>query len=294
VVSITSEKKGNSVFYYLRHNSGTKEKKKYLGKTIPKDIEKIKHAFLIEFYRQLWNPKIQNILTNYKKHSKRLPLFVQFQNFENFGIIFTYNTQKIEGSGLTQEDTKDLIIHKITPNKKSQIDTIESQKHYDLFMKLINSKKSQNITENMILCWHKEIFGQTKIGESGNIRSYRVGISGNDKIEFSPVPEIKSKLKKLFRWINKYDDKIMSPVELACIAHYEFVNIHPFGDGNGRISRLLTNYILYKYGYPLLLIKNIDRKGYFKSLERSNMQNNSTHFLKWFMKYYIKENKQYL
>jgi Fic family protein len=294
MVSITPEKKGNSIFYYLRHNSGTKEKKKYLGKTIPKDIEKIKYEFLMEFYRQLWNPKIQNILTNYKKHSKKLPSFIQFQNFENFGIIFTYNTQKMEGSSLTQEDTKDLLIHKITPNKKSQIDAIETQRHYDLFMKLISSKKSKNITQDMVLCWHKEIFGQTKIGEAGCIRSYRVGIVGNDTIEFSSVPEIKPKLKKLFRWINKYDDKIMSPVELACIAHYEFVNIHPFGDGNGRISRLLTNYILYKYGYPLLLIKNIDRKRYFKSLERSNIQNNSVHFLKWFMKYYIKENKQYL
>ncbi|NWJ29457.1 Fic family protein [Marine Group I thaumarchaeote] len=43
-------------------------------------------------------------------------------------------------------------------------------------------------------------------------------------------------------------------MELSSIAHYEFVNIHSFGDRNGRISRLLMNYILYKFSYPLMLI----------------------------------------
>ena len=79
-------------------------------------------------------------------------------------------------------------------------------------------------------------------------------------------------------------------MELACVVHYNFINIHPFG----RITRLLVNYILLKYNYPLMLIQNKDRKAYFKSLERSQLEDNSIHFLKWFMKYYIKNNKKYL
>ena len=279
-------------FYYMRHNIQGKEKRKYLGKTIPKNIKDLKKEFLQKFYSDEWNPKIQTIFKNYQQELKTLPVLIQLQSFESFGITFTYNTQRIEGSSLTQEDTKDLLIHGITPNKKSQIDTIETQRHYDLFIRLVSSKL-KTITQDMVLSWHGEIFGQTKIGEAGSIRSYKVGIRGNDEIEFATVPQIKPKLKKLFNLINKYDG-IITPVELACVAHYEFVTIHPFTDGNGRIARLLMNYILYKYDYPLMLIKNIDRKAYFKSLERSSLEKDSIHFLKWFMKYYIKSNKKYL
>ncbi|MBS1268980.1 Fic family protein [Nitrosopumilus sp. Nsub] len=280
-------------FYYLRHNIQGKEKRKYLGKTIPKNIDKLKREFLQKFYSDEWSPKIKSIFKNYQKELKTLPASIQLQNFESFGITFTYNTQRMEGSTLTQDDTRGLLIHGITPNKKSQIDTIETQRHYDLFMKLINAKKLKTITQDVVLSWHGEIFEQTKIGEAGSIRAYRVGIKGNDEIEFATVPQIKPKLKKLFNWLNKYDGKI-SPVELACMVHYEFVSIHPFGDGNGRVSRLLMNYILFKYNYPLMLIKNLDKKGYFKSLEKSSMKNDSMYFLKWFMKYYIKSNKKYM
>lgn len=182
-------------FYYLRHNIQGKEKRKYLGKTIPKNIDKLKREFLQKFYSDEWSPKIKSIFKNYQKELKTLPASIQLQNFESFGITFTYNTQRMEGSTLTQDDTRGLLIHGITPNKKSQIDTIETQRHYDLFMKLINAKKLKTITQDVVLSWHGEIFEQTKIGEAGSIRAYRVGIKGNDEIEFATVPQIKPKLK---------------------------------------------------------------------------------------------------
>lgn len=280
-------------FNYLRHNIQGKEKRKYLGKTIPKNIEQLKKEFLKEFYHEEWNDNIQKIIKNYQKEIKNLPQSIQIKNFESFGITFTYNTQRIEGSSLSQSDTKDLLVHGVTPAKKSKIDTIETQKHYDLFIKLVTSKKLLRITKKTILQWHREIFDQTKIGEAGSTRSHRVGIITNEKIEFASVPEIPKKLKEFFDWINKHDSK-KNIVEFAAMAHYKFVSIHPFADGNGRISRLIMNYILFKYDCPFMLIKNNDRRSYFKSLEKSQLKDDEIYFLKWFMKYYIKTNKQYL
>ena len=292
MVSIVKERG----FYYLKHHIQNKEKRKYLGKTIPKNIEQRKREFLKQFYGQEWDEKIQTIRKNYQKEIRKISQSIQLKNFESFGIAFTYNTQRIEGSTLTESDTQDLLIFGVTPVKKSQIDAIETKKHYELLMRLTASKKKPKITKKIVLQWHREIFDQTKIGEAGNLRSHRVGVITNEKIEFAAVAEIPKKLTEFFRWLNKYDDddKQKNVVEFACMAHYKFVSIHPFGDGNGRISRLIMNYILLRNNFPLMLIKNTDKRAYFKSLEKSQLNHDEIHFLKWFMKYYIKENKQYL
>ena len=291
MVSVVTRTKNGKKYHYLKHDTRSKQKEKYLGVKIPQNIESLKKKFLLEFYCEEWDEKIKTISKNYKKEIKKIPASIQLKNFESFGISFTYNTQKIEGSSLTETDTKDLLIHGVTPAKKSQIDAIETTKHYELFMKLVTSKKF-SITKKTILQWHKEIFDQTKIGEAGDIRSYRVGVTTNEKIEFTTVSQIPKKLQEFFNWLTKYDRTNF--VEFAALAHYKFVSIHPFGDGNGRISRLIMNYILFKYDCPLMLIKNSDRRSYFKALEKSQLSNDEIHFLKWFMKYYIKGNQKFL
>ena len=113
------------------------------------------------------------------------------------------------------------------------------------------------------------------------------------RLSFATVPEIQPRLDELFAWL-AHPPKETSPVEIACKDHYDFVGIHPFGDGNGRISRLLVNCILLQYGYPLMMIHHRDKRAYFKSLERSQLEDSPIHFQKWFMKNYLKENKRYL
>jgi len=72
------------------------------------------------------------------------------------------------------------------------------------------------------------------------------------------------------------------------------VTIHPFADGNGRISRLIMNFILNKMGYPMLDIPYEGRSSYYNALERSNLKDEDGIFLQWLMKRYIKEYKRYL
>ena len=83
--------------------------------------------------------------------------------------------------------------------------------------------------------------------------------------------------------------KIYHPVLLACLFKFKFVGkIYPFVDGNGRMSRLFMNYILFKNGYPMVNIEYLKRKMYFTALERSNLQKTEMIWINWFLKYYVK------
>jgi len=72
------------------------------------------------------------------------------------------------------------------------------------------------------------------------------------------------------------------------------VAIHRFDHGNGRISRLIMNFILNRKKYPMLDIKYQGRNSYYNALERSQVKKEDRIFLKWFVKRYIKEYKRYL
>ena len=100
-------------------------------------------------------------------------------------------------------------------------------------------------------------------------------------------------MQEFFTWYNREKRKL-NPVELAALIHFKFVTMHPFVDGNGRISRLMMNYMLNKFGYPMFDINYSDRRSYYTALERSNIKHNDVIFLKWFMGRYIKGNKRYL
>ena len=79
------------------------------------------------------------------------------------------------------------------------------------------------------------------------------------------VPDLMS---EFMAWLHS---STQNPIELAALAHYKFVAIHPFVDGNGRTARLFMNLILMIYGYPPAIIRPEDRLEYIKSLETAQM-----------------------
>ena len=287
MVSIVKRKRNNRTFYYLQHKIRNQKRQKeiYLGKEIPQDIEKIKYDFLLDFYREDWISKLEQIQKNYKKTRTKIPKSAQEKEIEEFSVRFTYNTQKIEGSTLTLRETADLVMDGITPSNKPASDMIETSIHQKLFLQIIMQKK-QDMSLRTVLSWHKSLFSETKSDIAGNLRDFEVRIGGSKFIP--PKPEaVPVLLKGFFTWYKKNQRKL-NPVELAALVHLKFVTIHPFGDGNGRISRLMMNYVLNRFGYPMFDIEYTDRRSYYTALERSSVKNNDIVFLQWFMKRYLK------
>ena len=288
MVSIISRPKNNVVYYYLNYHSGTVQREKYLGKSIPSNISEIKEEFQQEIFSNTWDKVIKKIFRDHHKKIKFFTGSTSIKNLESFGAAFTFHSQRISGCSLNRTDTENLLLSGLTPNKKSKFDSIETQKHYDLFIDLFLSDIPGRITKDVLVYWHHSLFGQTKIDEAGIVRTNTKSMKKLPD-NFIPGPKVLKKLREFFIWFNKYDDT-KNVVQFAALACQKLESIHPFIDGNGRISRLLMNYVLHSHGYPLLLVKNSDKKLYFEAIRKSQINNDYFIFLKWFMKYYVQNN----
>lgn len=294
MVTIKKKVLKGQTYYYLEHSIRkgrlVQKKEVYLGRKIPSNIEAIKKDFLDAIYNAKWYVGLDRIKQKFSKEQRTIPKSVREKELQNFVTRFTYDTQRIEGSTLTRRETADLLERGITPKSKPMRDVQEAQAHRDLFYEILKSKKELSL--QVVLGWHWNLFQLTKPDIAGKIRKYPVAISGSKFVPPSAV-EVYPMLTEFFRWYNKKKDKL-HPVELAALAHLKFVTIHPFGDGNGRITRLIMNFILNKKGYPMLDIPYEGRNSYYNALERSNVKKEERIFLQWFVKKYIKEYRRYL
>ena len=273
-------------YYYLAHSFRKEGKvvhrEKYLGKKIPSNIEELKEHFLRECMQQGVIKKINSIRKKFRIEWKRYPESVKKEMLIDLSINFTYNTNAIEGSTITLHETEEIIRNKIAPNKPLR-DVQETINHSKVFFKLLNQKK--DISAKEILQWHKEIFLDTKPDIAGKFRDYLVRVGDYRAPDWQDLQDL---INEFFLW-HKKNNKTMNPLELASRAHYKFEKIHPFGDGNGRIGRLIIAYILRKNKYPLFIIEYKKRKTYYRALKKS--ENN---FLSYFTRSYVSAHKKYL
>ena len=145
---------------------------------------------------------------------------------------------------------------------------------------------------HVILDRQWNLFNKNKPDIAGKIRQYQVRIGGSKFMPPSPV-EVYPMLTEFFKWYRMNKDKL-HPIEFAALAHLRFVTVHPFGDGNGRITRLVMNFALNRKKYPMFDITYEGRNSYYNALERSQVKKDEKIFLQWFVKRYIKEYKRYL
>jgi len=293
MVTVRKRQVGTREYFYLQHtlrtSKGVETRERYLGARLPANINEVKRDFLTEIYKERWYPLLDVIRSDYSKEQRMMPRSALQKQVRSFSVKFTYDTNRIEGSRLTYRETADLLERGMSPRAKPIEDIKEAEAHDKVFHEVLGYEKDLSL--QVVLFWHKRLFMGTKPDIAGKIRTHQVAISGSRFMPPSPV-EVQPLLREFFRWYDRSRSSL-HPVELAAAVHLRFVTVHPFADGNGRISRLLMNFVLQKHGFPLLNIPYEDRRSYYNALERSQIKKVDSIFIQWFFKRYLKEHSAY-
>ena len=278
---IIKRKKGTREYFYLQHsfrkNGKVITKEKYIGTEIPKNIEEKTNKKKIHLKEDNYQ-RLEKKRKNFKSEWKRLPPSIKEKELEEISIAFTYNTNAIEGSTITLEEAREIIHNKIAPNKPLR-DVKETEAHSKVFLKMLNTK--ERISKDLLLQWHGEIFKETKDDIAGRFRDHLVRVGTYLAPDWQ---DIEKSMTELIKFI---ENTKLNPVELAARAHYKFEKIHPFGDGNGRIGRLIINRILWHAGYPMLIIEYKKRKSYYRAFHK-----NEESFLAYLLRRYFAVHKK--
>ncbi len=202
-------------------------------------------------------------------------------NYEKFFMIsIIYHSTKIEGCSLTETDTKVLLDKDITAKGKPLKDHLMVKDHYNAFLYLKDQAKNKRklsiefIQETCSILMQNtgetiKSIGGTFDTSKGELRLAQVYVDKKYFPDFKKVPDL---LKKLIENVNNKLDSLNNDNEILKLSadlHYNLVNIHPFGDGNGRLSRLFMNYVLMYHNQPYVKIFTEDRAEYIDSLNET-------------------------
>ena len=183
---------------------------------------------------------------------------------EHFKASHVYNSAAIEGNRLTLQETFLVLKEGVEVRDKPLKDTLEVKRlgeAFDYLRELVH--RDQVIRERDIRDLHKLLIGDDEELGPGQYRKVGVIISGSEHRPPEPLA-VPGLVAELVEWINRNGDQ--DPIFLATLAHHQLAAIHPFKDGNGRVSRLLMNLILMQKGYPICNIKQDGRPAYYEAL----------------------------
>ena len=207
-----------------------------------------------------------------------------------FAIDFNYNSNHIEGNTLTYGQTEILLLFGKVVGEAEIKDVLEMTAG-NVGLRMITEeavRKDAPLTQNFIRALHKTLLredytvyrnlpggqvtsfvihaGQYKTRPNSVITRY------GDRFDYASPEETPALMTDLVDWYNTAERSgKFTPVELAAIFHYRYIRIHPFEDGNGRIARLMSNYILARHGYPMIVVRSRKKNEYLEALHKTDL-----------------------
>lgn len=208
-----------------------------------------------------------------------------------FTVEFNYNSNHIEGNTLTYGQTEVLLLFgKVIA--EAEMHDLEEMKASNVGLKMMQSEAgdlNKPLTETFVRMLHhtliREDYTAYRDLPGGMQTSYTIHAGCyktrpnsvitryGDRFEYASPEETPALMHDLVAWYNEAErSKQYTPMQLAILFHYRYIRIHPFEDGNGRIARLMVNFILARHGLPMMVVRSAKKLEYLESLHKADMK----------------------
>ena len=208
-----------------------------------------------------------------------------------FTVDFNYNSNHIEGNTLTYGQTEILLLFGKVIGE-ADIRDVQEMTASNVGLKMMSEEASMKeipLTQNFIRTLHRTLLREDYTlyrNLPGGIQTSYVVHAGQyktrpnsvitrygDRFEYASPDVTPSLMADLVDWYNQAEQEgKLSPVELAALFHYRYIRIHPFEDGNGRIARLMVNFILARHNYPMIVVRSRKKGEYLEALHQTDME----------------------
>ena len=208
-----------------------------------------------------------------------------------FTVEFNYNSNHIEGNTLTYGQTEILLLFgKVIA--EAEMRDLEEMKASNIGLKMMQVEAGdihKPLTETFIRTLHhtllredytvyKNLPGGVQTSYTIHAGCYKTRSNSvitryGDRFEYASPEETPALMNDLVAWYNEAEkSRQYTPMQLAILFHYRYIRIHPFEDGNGRIARLMVNFILARHGLPMLVVRSKEKQNYLEALHKSDMK----------------------
>lgn len=208
-----------------------------------------------------------------------------------FTVDFNYNSNHLEGNTLTYGQTEILLLFgKIIG--EADVRDVQEMTASNVGLRMVQEEaklKQMPLTQNFIKTLHKTLLREDYsvfVNLPNGVQSSYVIHAGQYKtrpnsvitrygtrFDYASPEETPILMRDLVDWYNNAEQEgVLSPVELAALFHYRYIRIHPFEDGNGRIARLMVNFILSRHNYPMIVVRSRNKNEYLEALHQTDLE----------------------
>lgn len=207
-----------------------------------------------------------------------LPTATRQSLMDDFIIRYAHETTAIEGNTLTLHEAQVLLEDGTTVGGKTLREHLEVINVRSAWQALEAMVRDQAPLTEPALCELHRLLTQGILGdEAGSYRRVPVYIRGSLHVppNWIKVPD------RMQGFVDRFSERSPTehPIRWAALAHIELAGIHPFVDGNGRVSRLVVNWLLMREGWPPALYTMAERRHYLDALEEAQYHGRSDRFL---------------